>query len=235
VAVLLTEFYKKQLHKRKRLGRIKKCWISTGEEFNALSTVTLQSTDTQLNQNSHQHAGHQVCCGGRWCRWKNMSSDQLHNQCFSGRVHPHSFRQLFGLWDTAGQEDYDRLRPLSYPQTDVFLICFSLVNPASFENVRAKWYPEVRHHCQSVPLILVGTKLDLRDDTDTIAKLKEKRLAPVTYPQGLAMSKDVGAVKYLECSALTTKGLKNVFDEAIRAVLCPTRPTKPRNRICTLL
>ncbi len=116
-----------------------------------------------------------------------------------------------GLWDTAGQEDYDRLRPLSYPQTvsllllavystcnvkqmfdclaqDVFLICFSLVNPASFENVRAKWYPEVRHHCPNVPIILVGTKLDLREDKETIEKLKEKRLAPITYPQVLFLS-----------------------------------------------
>merc|ERR1712004_347712 len=102
--------------------------------------------------------------------------------------------------------DYDRLRPLSYPQTDVFLICFSLVNPASFENVRAKWYPEVRHHCPQVPIILVGTKVDLREDKESIEKLKEKRLAPITYPQGLSMAKDVGAVKYLECSALTQRG-----------------------------
>lgn len=86
---------------------------------------------------------------------------------------------------------------------DVFLICFSLVNPASFENVRAKvmkshfigksiwiltltrfqWYPEVRHHCPSTPIILVGTKLDLREDKETIEKLKDKKLAPITYPQ----------------------------------------------------
>ena len=66
---------------------------------------------------------------------------------------------------------------------DVFLICFSLVNPASFENVRAKWYPEARHHCNNVPIILVGTKLDLREDKETIEKLKDKRLAPITYPQ----------------------------------------------------
>ena len=43
-----------------------------------------------------------------------------------------------GLFDTAGQEDYDRLRPLSYPQTDVFLVCFSVVSPSSFENVKEK-------------------------------------------------------------------------------------------------
>ncbi|MBZ3876263.1 Ras-related C3 botulinum toxin substrate 1 [Sciurus carolinensis] len=139
-----------------------------------------------------------------------------------------------GLWDTAGQEDYDRLRPLSYPQTDVFLICFSLVSPASFENVRAKWYPEVRHHYPNAPIILVGTKLDLRDDKDTIEKLKEKKLTPITYPQGLAMAKEIGAVKYLEYSALTQRGLKTVLDEAIRAVLSPP-PVKKRKRKCLLL
>ncbi|CAD5227069.1 UNVERIFIED_CONTAM: Ras-related C3 botulinum toxin substrate 1, partial [Eudyptes robustus] len=134
-----------------------------------------------------------------------------------------------GLWDTAGQEDYDRLRPLSYPQTDVFLLCFSLVNPASFENIRAKWYHEVSHHCPRAPILLVGTKLDLRDDPDTIEKLHERRLAPITYNQGMQMAKDIKAVKYLECSALTQVGLKKVFDEAIRAVLCPP-PVKKKNR-----
>lgn len=140
-----------------------------------------------------------------------------------------------GLWDTAGQEDYDRLRPLSYPQTDVFLICFSLISPASYENVRAKWYPEVSHHCPNTPIILVGTKLDLRDDKETIEKLKEKKLAPVLYTDGLKMSKEISAQKYLECSALTQKGLKTVFDEAIRAVLCPQVKKTKKKGVCLLL
>ncbi|KAK9304285.1 hypothetical protein QLX08_004281 [Tetragonisca angustula] len=105
---------------------------------------------------------------------------------------------------------------------------------ASFENVRAKWYPEVRHHCPATPIILVGTKLDLREDKETIERLKDKKLAPITYPQGLSMAKEIGAVKYLECSALTQKGLKTVFDEAIRAVLCPVLQVKPKRR-CFLL
>lgn len=67
----------------------------------------------------------------------------------------------------------------------------------------------------------MGTKLDLRDDPDTISKLSERKQSPMTYAQGVAMAKEIGAVKYLECSALTQKGLKNCFDEAIRAVLYP--------------
>ena len=66
-----------------------------------------------------------------------------------------------GLWDTAGQEDYDRLRPLSYPQTDVFLICFSVVSPSSFENVTSKWCPEIKHHCADAPILLVGKNISL--------------------------------------------------------------------------
>lgn len=96
-----------------------------------------------------------------------------------------------------------------------------------------QWYPEVSHHCPNTPIILVGTKLDLREDRETVEKLKEKRLAPITYPQGLAMAKEINAVKYLECSALTQKGLKNVFDEAIRAVLCPK--AKPKKKKCKVL
>ncbi|KAK2161514.1 hypothetical protein LSH36_115g05058 [Paralvinella palmiformis] len=121
-----------------------------------------------------------------------------------------------------------------YITRDVFLICFSLVSPASFENVRAKWFPEVNHHCQNTPIILVGTKLDLREDKETVEKLKEKKLSPITYPQGLAMAKEIAAVKYLECSALTQKGLKNVFDEAIRAVLCP-KPKTTKRKPCIVL
>jgi len=87
-----------------------------------------------------------------------------------------------GLWDTAGQEDYDRLRPLSYPQTDVFLVTFSLVAPTSLENVFSKWYQELKHHAPNVPIILVGTKLDLRNEPRVIAKLKEDRMEPVRRP-----------------------------------------------------
>lgn len=55
-----------------------------------------------------------------------------------------------------------------------------------------QWYPEVRHHCPHTPILLVGTKLDLRDDKDTTERLRDKKLAPITYPQGLAMAREIG-------------------------------------------
>lgn len=78
---------------------------------------------------------------------------------YSAPMQVDTIQVSLGLWDTAGQEDYDRLRPLSYPQTDVFLICFSVASPSSFENVTSKWYPEIKHHCPDAPIILVGNYL----------------------------------------------------------------------------
>lgn len=132
-----------------------------------------------------------------------------------------------GLFDTAGQEDYDRLRPLSYPQTDVFLICFSVMSPASFENVKEKWNPEVNHHCPGVPCIIVGTQVDLREDPTLLEKLARQKQKPIEFQQGDKLARELGAVKYVECSALTQKGLKNVFDEAIVAALEP--PPAPQS------
>ena len=140
-----------------------------------------------------------------------------------------------GFWDTAGQEDYDRLRPLSYPQTNVFLVCFSVVSPTSFENVANRWAPEIEHYCPGVPKILIGTKLDLLNDEATIEELKEKNLAPITQQQGEAMQRKIGAVAYMECSALTQRGLKQVFDEAIRRVLSDPKFMKKMEKGCTLL
>ena len=141
-----------------------------------------------------------------------------------------------GLWCSAGQEDYVRLRPLSYPQTDVFLVCYSVVNPSSFENVKATWIPEVRHHCPEVPMILVGLKLDLRASNDTIKKLKERGLSPITYEMGFKQARDLGCTKFLECSALEQRGLKEVFDEAIRVVLNPPREkSETKSLLCQRL
>lgn len=139
-----------------------------------------------------------------------------------------------GLWDTAGQEDYDRLRPLSYPQTDVFLICFSVVSPSSFENVTTKWCPEIKHHCPDAPMLLIGTKIDLREDKEVLSQLSSQNLSPIKREQGMKMASKIRAVKYLECSALTQRGLKQVFDEAVRSVLMPQPPVK-RGQKCKML
>jgi len=124
---------------------------------------------------------------------------------------------LLHLWDTAGQEDYDRLRPLSYPGADIVLLCFSLVTEASFESVRDKWHPEVDHYVKNVPTILVGTKVDLRE-----AKLPDPSTGefhPVSNDQAEKMGDEIGSEKFMAVSAKTGENLKNLFQEAVSIVL----------------
>ena len=134
-----------------------------------------------------------------------------------------------GLWDTAGQEEYDRLRPLSYANANVFLICFSVVNPVSYENVTAKWYPELMHFCPDVPHLLIGTKLDCRNDSTIIEKLRASNQQPITTAKGEELARKIKALKYIECSAKTGDNLKHVFDEAVKAVLF--KPNKKKKCI----
>lgn len=149
----------------------------------------------------------------------------------------------FALWDTAGQEEYARLRALSYPETDVFLLCFSVVSPSSFENIKSKWYPEVSHHCPEAKIMLVGTKIDLREDKATLDALKpsERDKLP-THDMGTKLAESLLLRGYIECSALTQEGLKKVFEEAIRCVIGkpdgssdPAKNARERKKGCLIL
>ncbi len=117
---------------------------------------------------------------------------------------------------SAGQDDYDRIRPLSYLNTDVFLLLFSVISQASLENIKAKWWPEIAQHCPNTPVILVGTKSDLRDDQNIQTALGQRGLSMVQTEEGMNLARHIGAVAYHECSALTQQSLKQVFDDAIR-------------------
>jgi small GTP-binding protein len=141
-----------------------------------------------------------------------------------------------GLWDTAGQDDYDRLRPLSYPKTDIFMLCFSVVSPTSLNNIKNKWLPEIRAHCPETPFVVVGLKYDLRQNLEVQDKLRERGLAPVSTEDGQHLAQELGAAGYFECSAWTGQGLKTMFDGTVRAVL--DRPIRPRRRMraqCTIM
>uniref|UniRef100_A0A667ZXR6 Ras homolog family member Ua n=1 Tax=Myripristis murdjan TaxID=586833 RepID=A0A667ZXR6_9TELE len=123
------------------------------------------------------------------------------------------------LCDTAGQDEFDKLRPLCYTNADVFLLCFSVVSPASFQNVPEKWVPEIRRHAPLAPLVLVGTQCDLREDVKVLIDLAKYRERPVQPSDAQDCATEIGAVAYMECSSLTQKNLKEVFDTAILASL----------------
>ncbi|KAI3394277.1 hypothetical protein diail_2924 [Diaporthe ilicicola] len=165
------------------------------------------------------------------------------------------------LWDTAGQEDYDRLRPLSYPDSHVILICFAVDSPDSLDNVQEKWISEVLHFCQGLPIILVGCKKDLRYDNKTIEELRKTSQKPVSpeefrgikpgigiydylgstriansaaIKQGEEVRKKIGAYKYLECSAKTNEGVREVFEHATRAALLQRKGGSKKHKCLVL-
>ncbi|KAI4710663.1 hypothetical protein J4E89_004251 [Alternaria sp. Ai002NY15] len=152
------------------------------------------------------------------------------------------------LWDTAGQSDFDRVRPTSYAQTDIFCICFSIDYPDSLGNVKDKWFPEISQYKRKTdPVFLLGFKEDLRHDPKTIEELSKQNLTPITTkqvsagnvasicrmavltsPQGEALAKSIGVLKYFECSSIRHQGTKEIFETILSMVLMASPQLKKR-------
>ncbi len=139
------------------------------------------------------------------------------------------------LWDTPAQEDYDRLRPLYYFDTAVFVVCYSITSPVSLENVTSRWLPEIRTHCPAAPFLLVGTKCDVRTDESLQAEMHSLGRVLVDPLTARRLGDQLGASSMLECSGKTQEGLIDVVREALAVALAvrrgrPTRADQSRQQ-----
>ncbi|XP_012945661.1 cell division control protein 42 homolog [Aplysia californica] len=135
------------------------------------------------------------------------------------------------LVDTAGQETYDRLRTLTYSGTDVFIVCYSVADRDSYTNVRSRWLPELKEFKPKVPIILVGTQTDLRENSSKDSSFSSASFCPqspshVSYKEGKRLAQKVHAEMYAECSALTGEGLDKIFYQAMMTAAFPKRKRK---------
>ena len=137
------------------------------------------------------------------------------------------------LWDTASQVEYEHLRPLSYWDADVLLMCYSIDSPDSLRNLEEMWVPEVRHFCPGVPIILVGNREDIRYNQDCIQELAAQNMEPVTREYGQMVASRIGASDFIECSAKEKKCVKAAFEAACRATIKPRKVNTSRR--CSLL
>ncbi|KAK4336925.1 hypothetical protein RND71_043531 [Anisodus tanguticus] len=122
------------------------------------------------------------------------------------------------LWDTAGQEEFSRVRPLSYPEVDAIILCFSIDSRESSQNISETWLPEIKHFCShKIPIVLVATKIDLRNKkTDNE---KDKLSSLITTEEGLKLCTKIGASAYVECSAKLNIGVDEVFKTALKLTI----------------
>ncbi|KAJ3127630.1 GTP-binding protein Rho1 [Physocladia obscura] len=132
------------------------------------------------------------------------------------------------LWDTAGQEGFEQIRRMGYPDTNVLLMCFAVDDRDSFENVLQKWIPEVSYYAKGVPIILVACKADQRTSPSRIAELQANGQSFVQPDEGLDLARRIGAKQYIECSAKTGARVNDVFTDAAKLTLDPPKQNKQR-------
>jgi small GTP-binding protein len=125
---------------------------------------------------------------------------------YSSRITVDEVEYDVQLWDTAGQEDLETIRCLSYPDTDIFILCFSVTEKISLNNVQSMWLPELKRYATKPQLMLVATKADLRgSENEQVSKADAEKMA-----------RQLGALAYLECAAINNQGVTEVFEKAIQ-------------------
>ena len=170
-----------------------------------------------------------------------------------------------GLWDTAGQDEYADFRPLSYSAADCFVVAFSLIDRRSFKNVELKWLSELRSKAPKTPIVLIGTKLDLRDSASSAnggggigrggalgisiggvgggSDFNDERGGfgggamedVISEKEGQALARRIKATSYVECSALTQTNLSLVFEEVIDAYVNPAQVKVEETKQCCII
>ena len=123
------------------------------------------------------------------------------------------------LWGISGQENLLHLRKILYKRTDVFIVCYSVTSVTSLENVWKKWVPEIRRCCPNAPFLIVGTKSDIRNDSDALKKLQSEGSSLVEFERAQQQGRALGASHVLECSAKTHLGLQQLFNKAVETAL----------------
>ncbi|XP_071779302.1 rho-related GTP-binding protein RhoH [Centroberyx gerrardi] len=121
-----------------------------------------------------------------------------------------------GLWDTAGNDTFRQIRPMSYKQADVVLICYSVANPNSLASIQHKWIAEVRENLPRVPVLVVATQTDLRETGP-------HRASCISAAEGKRVAHEVHAKGYMECSSLSNRGVQQVFEYAVRTAVHKAR------------
>ncbi|XP_051042815.1 rho-related BTB domain-containing protein 1 isoform X1 [Phodopus roborovskii] len=131
------------------------------------------------------------------------------------------------LWDTFG--DHHKDRRFAYGRSDVVVLCFSIANPNSLNHVKTMWYQEIKHFCPRTPVVLVGCQLDLRyADLEAVNRARRPLARPIKRSdilppeKGREVAKELG-IPYYETSVFDQFGIKDVFDNAIRAALISRR------------
>ncbi|XP_050839790.1 rho-related GTP-binding protein Rho6 [Serinus canaria] len=139
-------------------------------------------------------------------------------------------RVELSLWDTSGSPYYDNVRPLCYSDSDAVLLCFDVSRPETLDSAAKKWKTEILDYCPNTRVLLIGCKTDLRTDLSTLLELSHQKQAPISYEQGCAAARQLGAEGYLECSAFTSeKSVHSIFRTVSGLCLSSAAPQPPRS------